>query len=119
MFTLELRIADYLRNVKSTRNNSVDCQFEETVEIRLSLADPMNGIIAQLNRSCLGAWGAKNLVTVTGISHEQCGRNFVDVNDNLYFVSRDYPEESWLCLDFKSRRIFPSAYSIVAPYLLV
>ena len=75
---------------------------------------PLNGIIAHFTRECGGNVHKLGVVTVTASS---CygdwwkPENAVDFGSGSNFYSNDSPN-SWICYDFKGRRVAPTSYSI-------
>ena len=73
---------------------------------------PLDGIIAHLTRKCGGNVHKKGVVEVTGSSWATGSEPHVaDLGTNLHFQSNDEPN-SWICYDFKERRVAPTSYSI-------
>ena len=78
-------------------------------------AKPLNGIIAHLTRMYGGNVHDKGIVKVTVSSncrhHDSKLENLVDLEADTWFAS-DNIAESWICYDFKTRRVAPMTYSI-------
>ena len=77
-------------------------------------SDPLDGIIAHLTRGCGGNVHKEGVVTVTASSCQGSGRepeNAVDLRSNSDFCSNNLAN-SWICYDFKGRRVTPTSYSI-------
>ena len=77
---------------------------------------PLDGIIAHLTRECGGNVHEKGVVGVSSINFHSSGyepKNVVDLGTNKYFCSKNEPG-SWLCYDFKERRVAPTSYSITS-----
>ena len=77
-------------------------------------SDPLDGIIAHLTRECGGNVHKEGVVNVTasscyGDSHKP--ENAVDLKSDSEFLSNNSPN-SWICYDFKGRRVTPTSYSI-------
>ena len=78
------------------------------------LADPWNGIIARLAHECGGNVHEKGVVEVTASG---CCDGFfeakyaVELGTDSFFYSNSDPN-SWICYDFKGRRVAPASYSI-------
>ena len=75
---------------------------------------PLDGIIAYLTRKCRGNVHKKGVVNVTssGCAGNWCKpKNVVDFKSDSYFSSTTAPH-SWICYDFKKRRVTPTSYSI-------
>ena len=70
------------------------------------------GIIGVLTRQCGGNVQEKGVVEVTASS---CWigepKNVVELGTNWFFWSKD-ESNSWICYDFKERRVAPTSYSI-------
>ena len=84
--------------------------------IDLKSNQPLNGIISHLRRECGGNVHMEGVVNVTASScyGEGCKpENAVDFNPNRPFASQDLPN-SWICYDFKGRRVTPTSYSIMS-----
>ena len=76
-------------------------------------AAPLRGIIAHLTRKCGGNVHEKGLVEVTA-SGVHCGlvpEHAVELGSDSEFCSKN-KEGSWLCYDFKGRRVAPTSYTI-------
>ena len=74
---------------------------------------PLDGIIAHLTSVCGGNVHEKGIIEVTAsscFSPKTQGR-VVDLETDSSFSSRDEPN-SWICYDFKGRRVAPTSYSI-------
>ena len=74
---------------------------------------PLDGIIAHLTRECGGNVHKEGVVNVTGSS---ClggdeAENAVDLGSDSFFISNN-SRNSWICYDFKGRRVTPTSYSI-------
>ena len=77
-------------------------------------ARPLDGIIAHLTRECGGNVHKKGVVEVTASGFEiitSRPRNVVDFTSDFGFSSKD-EENSWICYDFKERRVTPTSYSL-------
>ena len=78
-------------------------------------ANPLDGIIAHLTRMCGGNVHDKGIVKVTVSSNcthaDSKPGNLVDFGTNFWFAS-DNKKDSWICYDFKKRRVAPMTYSI-------
>ena len=73
---------------------------------------PLDGIIAHLTRECGGNVHKKGVVEVTGSSWATGSEPHVaDLGTNAHFQSNDEPN-SWICYNFKERRVAPTSYSI-------
>ena len=72
--------------------------------------DPLDGIIAQLTRECGGNVHENGLVIVTSSGRDEL-KNVVDLGSNSSLMTHDSPN-SWICYDFKGRRVTPTSYSI-------
>ena len=79
-------------------------------------AAPLKGIIAHLTRKCGGNVHEKGLVEVTASSifdnsHRYVPEHAVELGSESEFCS-ELIEGSWLCYDFKGRRVTPTSYTI-------
>ena len=76
-------------------------------------SDPLDGIIARLTHEYGGNVHKEGLVKVTASS---CGygqpENVVDLKSDSDFHTSNSPTPSWICYDFKGRRVTPTSYSI-------
>ena len=72
---------------------------------------PLEGIIAHLTRECGGNVHEKGVVEVTASSCSDPAKHAVELGTNTYFLSNEEPN-SWICYDFKERRVAPTSYSI-------
>ena len=79
---------------------------------------PLDGIIAHLTHECGGNVYKKGVVTATSSCTSWCRNNdaFANVfelgtNSGVPFCSKNEPN-SWICYDFKGRRVTPTSYSI-------
>ena len=76
---------------------------------------PLDGIAAYLARACGNNVHQRGIVVVTGSSclytYGAWAHNAIDLSSRGYFRSND-EANSFLCYDFKERRVSPSSYSI-------
>ena len=73
---------------------------------------PLDGIIAHLTRECGGNVHKEGVVNVTASSCYGYKPEYaVDLKADSRFDSDDSPN-SWICYDFKGRRVTPTSYSI-------
>ena len=73
---------------------------------------PLDGIIAHLTRECGGNVHNKGVVKVTSSGGSSCGcGDAVDLGSYRSFLSKNSPN-SWICYDFRERRVTPTSYSI-------
>ena len=74
---------------------------------------PLKGIIAHLTDACGGNVHKKGVVGVMGSSVFCYGNpeNALDLESDLDFCSHSKPN-SWICYDFKDKRVKPTSYSI-------
>ena len=88
---------------------------QEGTEFVYDEARPLDGIIAHLTRECSGNVHQKGVVKVTASSsHSFMGakpENVVDLGTDSILYSKDRPN-SWICYDFRGRRVVPTSYSI-------
>ena len=85
-------------------------------EIAYDAGKPLDGIIAHLTRLCGGNVHEKGVVEVTASSvwaHRSgfVAQNAVDFESLSEFRSND-EANSWICYEFKERRVVPTSYSI-------
>ena len=71
----------------------------------------LDGVIAYLTRECGGNVHERRVVNVTVSSNGDNARNAVDLGTERYYGSRD-ERNSWICYDFKERRVVPTSYSV-------
>ena len=77
----------------------------------------LDGVIAYLTRECGGNVHEKGLVHVVassvldGDGSPYQPKNAVDLGTNSYYASKD-EQNSWICYDFKDRRVIPTSYSV-------
>ena len=84
------------------------------VQVRYDDARPLDGIIAYLTRECGGNVHEKEIVEVTASSVDSLDRkpeNVVDLTTSSDFCSKG-EENSWVCYNFKQRRVAVTSYSI-------
>ena len=77
-------------------------------------SDPLDGIIAHLTRECGGNVHKERVVNVTASSYSDDiykPENAVDLKSDSLFFSKSWLN-SWICYDFKGRRLTPTSYSI-------
>ena len=72
---------------------------------------PLDGIIAHLTRECGGNVHEQGVIEVTASSGGTTSPNAVDLGSGSCFFSNNSPN-SWICYDFKGRRVTPTSYSI-------
>ena len=82
-------------------------------EFVCSSAKPLDGILAHLTNQCGGNVHDKKEVNVTAssVSYIYDSKNAADARTHLSFWSNDEPN-SWICYDFKDRRVTPTSYSL-------
>jgi predicted nucleic acid-binding Zn-ribbon protein len=85
---------------------------------------PLDGIIARLTQEHGGNVHDKNIVTITSQSilmgdPVNSARNVADLTTDSRFCSRGEPEQ-WICWDFRTGRVRPTAYTIVgdSPWIM-
>ena len=118
---LALDVAELKRNEKGTaRKSSRKPQAKLTTVVEPAPPTPrlthgiVNSIISELSRKCGGNVHDTGMVNVTAssvysISHYP--KNAVDLETNAYYLSMN-ERDSWICYDFKSRRVIPVSYSV-------
>ena len=76
---------------------------------------PLEGIIAHLTRECGGNVHDKNVVNVTAScvfkDDNSYQRRVVELGTDSFLCSND-AKDTWVCYDFKDRRIIPTSYSV-------
>jgi hypothetical protein len=83
-------------------------------EFRLQQSSPLSGIISHLTSKHGGNVHDRGIVAVTASScngSSYLAKYAVDMNETATFGSVNSPNQ-WLCYDFKTLRIIPTAYSI-------
>ena len=83
----------------------------QTREFPYDESKKLDGVIAYLTRECGGNVHSKGVVNVTVSSNTECVKNVADFGANSYFLSKD-EQNSWVCYDFKERRVIPTSYSV-------
>ena len=116
MSTLSGKVASLEQEVSRLRKNDETLRNEiKRLEASLKATmEPLNGIITHLTRVYGGNVHDKGIVTVTGSSLFANGaqtRYAVEFGTDTWFASEDKPD-SWICYDFKERRVTPTSYSI-------
>ena len=83
------------------------------VEIPYIQAKPLSGILEHLTNECGGNVHDKKEVDVTAssVNYIYAAKNAADPRTHLAFWSNDEPN-SWICYDFKDRRVTPTSYSL-------
>ena len=73
---------------------------------------PLNGIISHLTREIGGNVHDYGIVVVKTSSRDSKYRlsDVVDIGDSPFYTSGE--KDSWICYDFKERRVAPTSYSI-------
>ena len=93
----------------------LDAQLKEIApkEFVCDKAAPLRGIIAHLTQKCGGNVHEKGVVEVTarGGWSDHVPEHAVELGSDSEFCSEN-EEGSWLCYDFKGRRVTPTSYSI-------
>ena len=85
-------------------------------EFRYDSSKPLNGIIAHLTERFHGNVHDKGVVEVTGSAPYSnnvayCPKHAVDLGSEKNYYSQN-SENSYLCYDFKERRVIPTSYSL-------
>jgi hypothetical protein len=101
-------------------------ESRKEIEFPLQRPGSLEGIISYLTVKHGGNVYDKGIVTITSKSvHDHpwysalpmCAvRNIVDLTSELYFNSKDAPDE-WICLDFQDLRITPTHYAIRSKFM--
>ena len=89
---------------------------EDGKAFRYNETMPLTGVISYLTSECGGNVHEKGVmeVTVSGFGHmRHCPKNVVDQQSDTYLLSTNAPN-SWLCYDFKEKRVSPTSYSIMS-----
>ena len=75
--------------------------------------EPTEGVIARLTRECGGNVHDKGIVNVTAssVTGFYQPKNAVDLETDRFYQSRN-KKDSWICYDFKYRRVIPTSYSV-------
>jgi hypothetical protein len=105
-------------------------RYDDKRKVELDVPD---GIISHLTKECGGNVHDGNIVEVTTGSFEKTvaepgpAKHIADLEDDTHFCStcRGYTDDiqhtknSWVCYDFKERRILPTQYTIRSYYDMV
>ena len=81
-------------------------------------SEKLDGVIAQLTRECGGNVHNKGIVNVTASSvanESNHPKNATEFETKQDFYSQNEPN-SWICYDFKERRVIPTSYSARSSY---
>ena len=105
--------------VEQTRPSKQEFVYQEDREeaIPPPLAPPkLDGIIAHLTRECGGNVHDKGVVNVMASSFNDSfyPKNAADLGTDSVYLSKNEPN-SWICYDFKERRVIPTSYSVRLP----
>ena len=79
---------------------------------------PLEGVIAHLTRECGGNVHDKGIVNVAAgsVYDSSCHpKNAVDLGTDSYYESKN-ERDTWICYDFKERRVIPTSYSVRSCY---
>ena len=96
---------------KDSQNNYHNVSDDGTYKHEF-LAKKLDGIIAHLTRVCSGNVHDEQIVDVTASSvWRGHPKDVADLERKLMFQSNDR-KDSWICYDFKDRRVIPTSYSI-------
>ena len=115
---MEYQLGDIERQVAQAHLSLIDDVQSEIRKLESDIlnmtGDPQQGIIASLTRNCGGNVHEEGLVEVTA-SGCRFGslKNVVQLGTNSYFRSNDEPN-SWICYDFKTRRVTPTSYMLIS-----
>lgn len=94
--------------------------FNSTREFVYREMKPLDGIIAYFTRECGGNAYENGLVDVTASScldDKYSPRYVLDLGTDKYFQSRS-EKVTWLCYDFRERRVIPTSYSLRSEWSL-
>ena len=115
---IEYQLGDIERQVAQAHLSLIDDVQSEIRKLESDIlnmtGDPQQGIIASLTRNCGGNVHEEGIVEVTA-SGCRFGslKNVVQLGTNSYFRSNDEPN-SWICYDFKTRRVTPTSYMLIS-----
>ena len=115
------RIARRLVRVPVTNpdDESVSARFVRQYETyHFTPSNPLDGIIAHLTRESGGNVHEKGIIQVTASSMQAqhyMPKEVVSLAECSVFFTRS-EENSWICFDFKDRRVSPTNYSIRSIY---
>ena len=87
--------------------------LKQTREFAYDNTKKLDGVVAHLTRECGGNVHDEGIVNVTASSYTEYAKNVVDLGANSYFYSKN-EQNSWICYDFKERRVIPTSYSVRA-----
>ena len=113
--SLEMQaLREEVKRLKSDEERLEDALKRIPVQVRYDDARPLDGIIAYLTRECGGNVHEKEIVEVTASSVDSLDvkpENVVDLTTSSNFCSKG-EENSWVCYNFKQRRVAVTSYSI-------
>ena len=94
--------------VKPKRNPRAVCK-----EFICNGSNSLNGIISYLSDKCGGNVHDQGIVNVTASSFidVRVPKHAVEIRSDSEFCSSD-EENSWICYDFKDRRVIPTSYTV-------
>lgn len=105
---------DIRNDVQQISRKSDDIQ--SCVQLHYNLEhDQFNGIIRKLTQECGGNVHDKGVIAVTASSEDSsslCAKRAVDFDDIQTRFRSKNESNSWLCYDFKGRKVRPTHYSI-------
>ena len=81
------------------------------IEFLYDESKKFDGVIAHLTRECIGNVHDRGIVNATASSCTGYAKNAVDLGTNSSYWSND-EQDSWICYDFKERRVIPTSYSV-------
>ena len=99
-------------------------EYRET-EFFYDVSKPLEGIFAHFTRECGGNIHDQGIVNITASDCPEdrcCPKNTVNGLGNAnnqnnfgreFFCSENYPD-SWICYDFKERRVLPTSYTVMS-----
>ena len=101
------------RHENEIRDIAIQTRYQEGRRFGHHKAKPLSGIIAYLTRECGGNVHEKEIIKVTASSvYGDCHpKNAVDLETDSIYQSRN-EQNTWLCYDFKDRRVIPTSYSV-------
>ena len=110
------KLAEEVARLKEAERGLREDVQSKIERLDMVVIDPLDGIIARLTRECGGNVHTKGIVNVTAsgcLRDSWKPENAVDLGSNSFFASKDSPN-SWICYDFKERRVTPTSYSIMS-----
>lgn len=104
---LEKKHEDEIREI------AIQTRCQEGRRFGYHKARPLSGILTYLTRKCGGNVHEREIIKVTASSvYSDClAKNAVDLQKDSIYQSRN-EQNTWLCYDFKDRRVIPTSYSV-------